>query len=70
MRCRTKYGMMRKAVIGQSNTDPLSSEMIYALPLFRDITISGPIYLARILWLSNFSIAVFQTSTRSPSLKL
>ena len=70
MRCCAKYGMTRKVAIGRSNTDPLSSEMIYTLPLFHDITISGPIYLAHILWLSDFSIAVFQTSTRSPSLKL
>ena len=61
---------MRKATIGRSNTELLSSEMIYALPLFCDITISGLIYLACILWLSDFSIVVFRISTRSPNLKL
>ena len=43
--------------------------MIYALPLLQDKTIIGLKYWGRIFWLRDFSIAVFQTRTRSPFLK-
>ena len=55
----TKYGMTWKVAIGQSNTEPSSSKIIYMPPLFCKITISGPIYLVCILQLNDFSIAVF-----------
>jgi hypothetical protein len=62
--------MTLNAATGRSNTTLLSSEMMYMLPLFLAITTSGPLYCGRILRFKAFLIAVFQTSTKSPLLKL
>ena len=67
--CWAKYGITLKAATGRSNTDPLSSANMYAPPRFFDMTISSPRYRGCIFRLSAFSIAVFLTRTRSPSLK-
>ena len=65
-----KYSIMWNAAMGLSNTDPLSSAIMYASPLFLASMMSGLRYCGRIFLLRAFSIAVFHTSTRSPSLKL
>ena len=64
-----KYGITWNAAMGLSNTDPLSSAIMYAPPLFLSSTMSGPRYHGRIFLLRAFSITVFHTSMRSPSLK-
>ena len=64
-----KYGIMWNAAMGLSNTNPSSSAIMYAPPLFLASTMSGPRYRGRIFLLRAFSIVVFCTSMRSPSLK-
>ena len=56
--------------MGLSNTELLSSANMYMPPLFLEITISGSRYHGRIFLFRAFSVVVFLTSTRSPSLKL
>ena len=65
-----KYGMTWNAAMGLSNTEPSSSATMYAPPLFLEITINGPKYRSCIFPFSAFSIVVFLTSIRLPSLKL
>ena len=48
---QAKYGMTRNAAIGQSKTKLSSSEMMYAPPLFCNMMMSRPRYLACILQL-------------------
>src|ERR1700728_1588287 len=39
---RAKYGITRKAATGRSKTEPFNSQIIYAPPLLREMTTSGP----------------------------
>ena len=64
-----KYGMMQNTAIGLLNTELSSSMTMYTPLLFLEITISGPRYHGCIFLCRAFLIAIFLTSTRSPSLK-
>ena len=50
--------MTQNAAIGQLRTEPSSSETMYAPPLFCDMTMRGPRYLAHILRLRDFSSSI------------
>ena len=64
-----KDGMTWNAVIGWSNTEPSSLEMMHAPPLFCDMMMSRLRYLTHILQLRDFSMAVFLIRTRLLRLK-